>query len=81
MRYHHTGRAREQFENAPSEIQRAFQKQARLLIRDLRHPSLHAKKYDETNDVRQAWVTRGWRFYFMIQGDIYMILSIIKHPK
>jgi plasmid maintenance system killer protein len=32
----------------------------------LLHPSLHAKKYDEENDVWQARVNKDWRFYFTI---------------
>ena len=48
---------------------------------NLRHPSLHAKKYDATRDIWQARVTRGWRFYFQIEGDTYTILSLIPHPK
>jgi hypothetical protein len=42
---------------------------------------LHAKKYDEANDIWQARVNRSWRFYFVIRGDEYVILSIIPHPK
>ena len=34
-------------QDAPAEVRRAFFKQVRLLERDLRHPSLRAKKYDE----------------------------------
>jgi len=42
---------------------------------------LHAKKYSESLDIWQGRVTRGWRFYFKIEGDEYVILSIIPHPK
>ena len=31
-------------------IQKAFDKQVWLLVENLRHPSLRAKKYDEAND-------------------------------
>ncbi len=48
---------------------------------NLRHPSLRAMKCDETRDIWQARVTRGWRFYFQIEGDTYTILSLIPHPK
>ena len=52
-----------------------------LLVEDLRHPSLHAKKYDEARDIWQARVSKSWRFYFQIEGDTYTILSLIPHPK
>jgi len=49
---------------APSQVQRAFDKQVLLLLQNLRHPSLRAKKYDEGQGIWQARVTKGWRFYF-----------------
>jgi len=39
-----------QLAGAPSDVQRAFWKQLRFLLRDLRHPSLDAKKYPESGD-------------------------------
>jgi len=69
------------YRKAPAEIQRAFDKQSLLLLHDLRHPSLHAKKYDEGSDLWQARVTRDWRFYFKIAGDTYRLEEIQRHPK
>jgi hypothetical protein len=63
------------------EIQAAFDKQSSLLLQNLLHPSLRAKKYDQGKDRWQARVTRGWRFYFTIVDDIYMLEDIIPHPK
>lgn len=66
---------------APEEIQRAFEKQAWLLLMDLMHPSLRAKKFDESMGLWQARVTRDWRFYFTIEGDVYVLHEIKRHPK
>ncbi|HXK05260.1 MAG TPA: hypothetical protein VMS37_22850 [Verrucomicrobiae bacterium] len=66
---------------APAPVRRAFVKQTALLVRNLRHPSLRAKKYDETNDIWQARINRDWRFYFTIDGDTYTIHKIIPHPR
>lgn len=52
-----------------------------FLARDLRHPGLHAKKYDEADDRWQARVTNDWRFYPRIVGDAYHIIDITPHPK
>jgi len=52
-----------------------------FILANLRHPSLRAKKYDETRGIWQARVTRDWRFYFTIEGDAYYLLDIISHPK
>jgi len=39
---------------APAKVQKAFEKQAKLLVENLHHPSLRAKKYDERNDIWQG---------------------------
>jgi len=39
-------------------VRKAFEKQTGLLVQNLRHPSLQAKKYDEAQDLWQARVTR-----------------------
>jgi len=66
---------------APAAVRKAFDKQSALLLDNLQHPSLHAKKYDKTGDVWQARVNRSWRFYFQIIDDTYVIRDIIPHPK
>jgi len=56
-------------------------KQLNFLVRNLNHPSLHAKKYDEAHDRWQARVNDDWRFYFQISGDTYRITELMAHPK
>jgi hypothetical protein len=51
------------------------------LKENLQHPSLRAKKYGGSQDLWQARVNRDWRFYFRIIEDVYLIISIIPHPK
>lgn len=46
------------YKKAPKEIQHVFDKQSLLLLQSLRHPSLRAKKYNETEDKWQAASTR-----------------------
>lgn len=69
------------YAKAPQQIQRAFDKQSLLLLENLHHPSLRAKKYDENQGLWQARVNKSWRFYFLIQDDVYHIVDIIPHPK
>ncbi len=71
----------EALEKAPAAVKKAFFKQIKLLEQNLRHPSLRAKKYDETKDRWQARVNKDWRFYFTIIDDTYHILKLIPHPK
>lgn len=81
MTVRRTERFRRSYEAAPDRIKLIFEKQITYLAEDLRHPSLRAKKYDETQDIWQARVNRDWRFYFQIEGGTYVLFDIIKHPK
>jgi mRNA interferase RelE/StbE len=74
-------RAIESLIDAPPSVRRAFEKQLRFLLSNLLHPSLHAKKYDESRDLWQARINRDWRFYFTISGNTYRIEEVIPHPK
>jgi len=76
-----TLRFRKQYQRLSLERQAKFDKQLSFLLSNLRHPSLRAKKYDETNDIWQARVDDDYRFYFQIDGETYLLLSIIPHPK
>jgi hypothetical protein len=69
------------YEDAPPQVRKAFDKQAKLLAENLRHPSLQAKKYDQARNFWQARVNRDWRFYFTIEGDACHLHDIIPHPK
>ena len=70
-----------QYAAAPAEVRKAFDKQIKLLLENLNHPSLRAKKYDETVDLWQARVNRSWRFYFTIERGEYHLHAIKAHPK
>ncbi|HEV8307994.1 MAG TPA: hypothetical protein VGW35_10030 [Methylomirabilota bacterium] len=48
MRAHFSERFVQSYESAPLEARRAFDRKLVLLLANLRHPSLRAKKYDET---------------------------------
>ncbi len=81
MQVAYTERFRTSYRAALPEIQRAFDRRLALLLATLRHPSLCAKEFDETMGIWQARAGRSWRFYFLIEGDTYLLLDIIAHPK
>ncbi len=81
MKFQWTSHFIRAYRKAPKEIQAAFDKQSLLLLRNLQHPSLRARKYDERKDRWQGRVTKDWRFYFLIQGDTYILQDITRHPK
>jgi len=81
MKVAFTERFARSYRDAPIRVRRTFDKQLVHLLRDLRHPSLRAKKYDVSRDIWQARVDGGWRFYFRSEADTYILLDIIPHPK
>lgn len=81
MRIDTTSRFDRLFASASREKQNAYIKQSKLLLENIRHPSLRAKKYNEASDLWQARVTGNWRFHFLILGDTYLMTYIGPHPK
>lgn len=81
MRILFSDRAIDSVAQAPAVVRRSFNKQMRFLAENLHHPSLRAKKYDESRDLWQGRVNRDWRFYFTISGDVYRIEDVMPHPK
>lgn len=81
MRVELTDQFLAQYDEAEAGVQKAVQKQLGLLKHNVRHPSLHAKKFDEAGDIWQARINRSWRFYFQIHKDTYRILEMKAHPK
>ena len=74
-----TARFERDFASAPRSVQQAFDKQVALLIENIRHPSLRAKRYDEETGLWQVRVTKNWRAYFIIRGDICLFVRMEKH--
>ena len=81
MKFRYLPKFKVQLCQFPENIRKKFCKQANYLLRDIRHPSLCAKKYNQSNDIWQARVDKDIRFYFQIKGDTYIFLNIKKHPK
>jgi len=81
MRIKFSERFQRSYKEAPERVRKDFNKQGRYLIKNLRHPSLHAKKYNESGGIWQARINRDWRFYFIIKDDVYHCIDIIQHPR
>lgn len=79
MRIHPTEHFTERYEQLPQQLQKKIDKALRFLLRDLHHPSLRAKKYDEARDIWQARVDEKYRLYFLIKKDTYILLNIKPH--
>lgn len=81
MRYEFTSKFAKSYHSFPNSTQLKFDKQLGYLLKNIKHPSLHAKKFDEAEDIWQARVDQNIRFYFKINDDIYILLNIKNHPK
>lgn len=81
MQFLLTARACRDYESLSLYLKKRADKQFAFLLRNLHHPSLHAKKYNKISGMWQARVNRNYRFYFLIKNEAYKIISIIPHPK
>ncbi|MBM3260890.1 hypothetical protein FJY93_00555 [Candidatus Kaiserbacteria bacterium] len=81
MRIGFSKTANDDYKSLSPALRKAADKQFVYLAKDIRHPSLHAKKYDESMGIWQARISQSWRFYFLIHRDLYYIISIRNHPK
>jgi len=81
MRFALSSRALCDYQKLSPKLLKIADKQFSFLLKNIRHPSLRSKKYDEASDIWQARITKEWRFYFKIRSDEYYILAIVKHPK
>ena len=81
MNLRYTDRFERHYRALPESRKAKIDRQLEFLVENLRHPSLRAKKYDASRGIWQARVDRRYRFYFQIERDTYILLSVIPHPK
>lgn len=81
MRIEYTPKFKKNLRSFPEETRKTFYKQVNFLLRDIRHPSLKAKKYNEEGNIWQARIDKNIRLYFLIENDTYILLEIKYHPK
>lgn len=81
MRFRRTERFAKAYRLLQSAIQRKVDKALRLLASDPRHPSLHLKKIQGTDDIWEARVDRGYRMTLEIGEDYYLLRNVGKHDE
>jgi len=81
MKLRFTRKAVRDYEALSLKLQEPVDKQSTALLKDIRYPSLNAKKYDNKRDLWQLRISRDYRLYFLIDSDTYVIITIKKHPK
>jgi len=81
MKIDYLPRALDALDDAPSAVPQCILQTDQVPGTNLAHPSLHAKRYDQSQDLWQARINQARRFYFVIQEDTYIMTRIIPHPK
>ncbi len=79
MRLAVTNRFRRAYQALSTEDQTLADKALRLLVENLRHPSLRVKKIKGTDGIWEARVSRSIRLSFEIQGDLLILRTIGRH--
>ena len=67
------------FAALPRQIQRRAKNKLILFLQNPRHPSLQTKKMEGHKNLWEGRVTKGYRFFFRIEGDTYVLLNIGPH--
>ncbi|MBF0609050.1 MAG: hypothetical protein HQL61_16045 [Magnetococcales bacterium] len=76
-----TAKALADYESLTERLRALVDKQLEALLKDIRYPSLRAKKYDDRQNIWQARINKEYRAYFRIERDVYVLITICKHPK
>ncbi len=67
------------YRHLPQPIQEATDKQLGLLLSNPAHPSLNRKKMQGAPGIWEARVTKGYRFTFQVEDDVYILRNIGTH--
>jgi len=79
VRIHRSGPFRRDFAQLPKLIKRRAEKALRLLIQNLRHPSLEARIVDKKRRIWKAKVNGGYRLTFQLERDTITLRRIGSH--
>jgi mRNA-degrading endonuclease RelE of RelBE toxin-antitoxin system len=80
MKLRWTKRFAKEYRRLPQHIQKQTDKKLGFLLKDIRHPSLRAKKIEgEKQDIYEGSITMNYRFLFLIEGDTYVLLTVGTH--
>ncbi|MDA2922764.1 hypothetical protein MYX07_05885 [Patescibacteria group bacterium AH-259-L07] len=79
MKVRYTSTFQHGFKTLPKDIQKQAEKQLQFLFTNLHHPSLRAKKAQGTTSIWEARVSKGYRFTFQKENDVFVLRKIGKH--
>ena len=79
QRFLRTRQFKKQYKKLPAKIQTKFQKQIKLLIQDIRHPSVQAKKMQNTANIWEGRIDYQYRFTFKLIDETMILRAIGTH--
>ncbi|MBE9581658.1 MAG: hypothetical protein IMF18_08570 [Proteobacteria bacterium] len=77
--YQFTKKFKEKYQTLPKEIQDNFDKKLSLLLADIFHPSLRAKRIQGTKNRWEGSITMNYRFTFELHGGRAIFRTIGTH--
>ena len=69
------------YKKLPEKVKKQADKALQLIVANLSHPSLRAKKIKSGENIWEARVTKNYRFSFEIKSDTYTLRRIGKHEE
>lgn len=79
MRFSRTDSFKRSYKKLPKFVQRKTDRILLTLGKDLRHPSIRAKKIRGTKEIWEGRIDRFYRFTFEIKGDEMILRNIGRH--
>lgn len=79
MRFFRAERFKKDFKSLPKEINQKLPKILERFSSDLRHPSLHVKKMEGTDDVWEMRVTDNYRITFQFLKEGVLLRRVGTH--
>lgn len=73
MKIRFTSTFHEDYFELPFKIRGALEKKFRLLVEDMRHPSLRVKKMEGYTGIWEARISKHYRFTFEIERETYLL--------
>jgi mRNA interferase RelE/StbE len=77
--YQFTKKFKKEYQKLPGEIQDNFDKKLSLLLEDILHPSLKAKRIQGTKNRWEGSITMKYRFTFELHGNKAIFRTIGTH--
>ncbi len=81
MRLARTERFTTAFQDLDARDRKGVEKALRLMVSDLRHPGLRAKKMGGTDYIWEARASRSIRITFQIEGDTILLRNVGAHDE